>query len=329
MSTQTDVLARFEKGYQRYNGLTEERIRRQRRTLVQFEEFAGKPLIDCDSDVFASWLASLVEEGLHVNTVRKKGNEVRPFFGWAYGAKLIDGERYMAIRSVKNPKGATGRSTPKPYSAKELKLWRKELNDRLPFHSDFKLGYWRTGRAKFRRVAVHFQRVQVEAIVGLALHCGLRRSEIRALSIDDMHPENEYIVVREGKGGKYREVPHTKRSRELVQAWLEHREELKPDHSDPWLSLSANEPEGYWLKPMNVKRYEKIVSQVGNWQLHRFRHTCGTNWLRAGMRLELVQKLLGHATLEQTLAYAELVKGDVQKAMAECEDGFEGQINGD
>jgi len=328
MAAQADTLDLFEKGYQRYNGLTEERIRRQRRSLEEFSAFAEKPLGECASEEFSNWLASLVEDGKHVNTVRKKGNEVRPFYRWAYNAKLISGETYMSIREVKNPKGSTGRSTPKPYSPKDMKLWRQELDDRLPFHTAYKLGYWRTGRAKFRRVSTHFQRVQVEAIVGLALNCGLRRAEIRALSIDDMHPENEYIVVREGKGGKSREIPHTKRSRELVGAWLEHRAELNPSHDDPWLSLKPNQAEGGWLNPMSRLRYSKIISEVGDWQLHRFRHTCATGWLRSGVNLEIVQKLLGHATLEQTLAYAELVRGDLQKAMEANEDGFEEAVNG-
>lgn len=323
------VLGKFEKGYQRYNDLSEERVTRQQRTLREFSRFAGKPLLDCGSEEFGGWLIYLKDEReLHVNTVRKKGNEVRPFYSWAYSARLIDGDRLMEIKSVKDPKGATGKSTPKPYSQKEIKRWRQELNDRLPFLDHYKLGYFRTGRSRYRRVAVHFERVQTEAVVTLALYCGLRRSEIRALSIDDMHPENEYIVVREGKGGKYREVPHCATSRDKVQAWLEHRAELAPDHDDPWLSLAANQAEGGWLRPMGEERYDKLVSRVGDWHLHRFRHTCATNWLRAGMELEIVQKLLGHATLEQTLAYAELVRGDIQKAMVKHEAGFEKALAG-
>lgn len=328
-TTDQDVIARFEKGYQRYNDLTEERITRQQRTLRQFAEHAQKDLLDCGGPEFSAFLTHLKNDlGLHVNTVRKKGNEIRPFYSWCYNDGIIDGDRLMAIRSVKDPKGATGKTTPKPYSQKEIKAWRKELNDRLPFIDGFKLGYWRTGRAKYRRVATHFERVQIEAIVALALYCGLRRQEIRDLSIDDMHPENEYIVVREGKGGKYREVPHCATSREKVRAWLEHREELDPGHDDAWLSLARNQAEGGWLKPMSEERYEKIVSAIGDWHLHRFRHTCATAWLRAGMKLEVVQKLLGHATLEQTLAYAELVRSDIQKAMEDNEAGFEKALAG-
>jgi site-specific recombinase XerD len=326
---EVDILDRFEREYQRYNDLTEERVKRQRRTLGEFTAHAGKALLDCGSEEFSAWLIHLKDEKeLHVNTVRKKANEVRPFYNWCYSVKLIDGDRLMEIKSVKDPKGATGKSTPKPYSQKEIKRWRQELNDRLPFMEHYRLGYWRTGRAKYRRVAGHFERVQMEAIVTLALYCGLRRSEIRALSIDDMHPENEYIVVREGKGGKYREVPHCATSREKVDAWLQHRAELDPDHDDPWLSLAANQAEGGWLKPMGEERYDKLLHKIGNWHLHRFRHTCATNWLRAGMPLEKVQKLLGHATLEQTLAYAELVRSDIQKSMETHEAAFEKALAG-
>jgi integrase/recombinase XerC len=65
-------------------------------------------------------------------------------------------------------------------------------------------------------------RLQVDAIVALALHCGLRRAEIFQLKPDDLHYDNEYIVVV-GKGGKVREVPFTEAARTAVQRWLDFR----------------------------------------------------------------------------------------------------------
>lgn len=325
--TASDVIVRFETEYQHYHGLTEERVREQQKELRAFEVRSGKPLVECSGPDLGAYLAHLVSTGLHVNTVRKRGNFVRPFYSWAFEKGLVNGDTLMSIRAVRNPKGATGRSIPKPYKAKELAQFRDELAAALPLLPPFRLNYYFTGRAKFAKIARHAQRLQTEAIVGLALYGGLRRQEIYDLSIDDMHPDNEYVVVH-GKGDKPREVPHTAHTRRVIQTWLDFRALLEPDHDKPWLSLSPRQPAPGWLKPMRYRRYEELLTDVGNWQLHRFRHTCATEWLRAGMPLEVVSRLLGHANLQQTLAYAELVREDIQRSMEKLEGAFEKQING-
>lgn len=339
----TDALERFQREYQQYNGISPQRASQQQKLLRAFEDHGGKPLLECGGAEFGSFMAKLVEDGLHVNTVRKNGNMIRPFYAWAYGAGLYSGEDFMSIKAVKNPRGSSPQSEPNPYSAKELARFRRELEERLPLLPDYRVGYYTSGRAKFARVAKHAQRLQIEAIVGLALYGGLRRAEIFALTIDEMHPENAYVVVRQrgsrsnGKD-KHREVPHTKQSRQRVQTWLDFREllianpsRLKVGHDDPWLSLAANQPFQAWLKPMRWARFGELLSkQVGEgWELHRFRHTCATNYLRAGMPLEKVQRLLGHANIQQTLCYTKIVRDDIQRSVEQHEDAFEDQVNGD
>ncbi len=53
---------------------------------------------------------------------------------------------------------------------------------------------------------------------------------------------------------------------------------------------------------------------------HRLRHTYATELLRAGMRLTVLMKLLGHRTIAMTLRYAALTGMDVQRAYAEAMD---------
>ena len=44
---------------------------------------------------------------------------------------------------------------------------------------------------------------------------------------------------------------------------------------------------------------------------HRFRHTFGTDMARAGVRLPVLQRLMGHADMKMTLQYIELSLVDV------------------
>jgi site-specific recombinase XerD len=53
---------------------------------------------------------------------------------------------------------------------------------------------------------------------------------------------------------------------------------------------------------------------------HRLRHSYATELLRAGIRLPVLMKLLGHRTIAMTLRYAALTGMDVQRAYAEAMD---------
>jgi site-specific recombinase XerD len=128
---------------------------------------------------------------------------------------------------------------------------------------------------------------------------------------------------------KVREVPFTKASRVAVERWLNLRSEILrahkvADHGSVWLALINPRP----CQPMRYRRFQGIMTTVGKgYSLHRFRHTCATNWLRAGVELPLVSRMLGHSTLQQTLCYAEIVRDDIHAAMHKHEEAFERLAN--
>ena len=61
------------------------------------------------------------------------------------------------------------------------------------------------------------------------------------------------------------------------------------------------------------------------YSLHSLRHTFATNMLNAGMRLEVLQQLLGHLSIEVTLRYAKVSdvtrENEFFRAMATIENG--------
>jgi len=44
---------------------------------------------------------------------------------------------------------------------------------------------------------------------------------------------------------------------------------------------------------------------------HRFRHTFGTDMARAGVRLPILQQMMGHADMKTTMQYVRLSMADV------------------
>lgn len=330
MTTTTPALTplqRFKREYQSYHELSSGRRQEQVKAIASMAALAEKAPEDCDADDVRAYLGDLSEHGRHVNTIRKELNMLRPWFNWGWEAGLIDADTLLRVQRVAAPRNSSAQSTPKPYTKKELGEFRVELDRAWPTVDDKFWARWKRGTSHFRRVQPHMMRIQIEAIVALALHCGMRRQEIFRASLEDIHYDNEFVVIRHAKGDidgdKEREVKHTNASREAVRAWIELRTILGPSHDSVWLSLAW---ESVALRPMRKTRFNELLTTIqpkGRWHLHRFRHTAGTEWLRAIRRLEIVQKLLGHANLQQTLAYAKLVRDDVHREVSKSELQFE------
>jgi len=76
-------------------------------------------------------------------------------------------------------------------------------------------------------------------------------------------------------------------------------------------------------------RFAKYLDEAGlalkGYSLHCLRHTCATELLNAGMRLECLQQLLGHSSIEMTRRYARLTdntrREEYFRAMARIEQG--------
>lgn len=317
-----------------YNDLSADRLTSVRRVLAKLEAHAGVPAEDVTEQQLAAFMHSRSAEGMHPNTVRKEGNMVKPFFTWCWEQRVIDADRLMRIKRVPNPRGATARAVPRPYSRKEIgQLWQ-DLDAQYP-RADRFVARWLRGTSRWPRVWRHAMGLQVNAITMLALHAGMRRNEIFNAKLDDIHPDNAYVVVSAAarKGAhpgddRTRQVPMTVDLRSALAEWLAFRDIVAPSHGSPWLVVSPyvgsnNHIPSHPFNPMGARRFSELMSGVGRgWELHRLRHTCGTEWLRAGMELEMVSRLLGHATLSQTLGYAQIVHEDVKTSALRVEDKF-------
>lgn len=330
------TIERFCTEYDQFNAISEARSGERRRLLTEFEGFAGVSLDQTTDEHLRDFLAKLVNDGLHPNTVRKKRGLILPFYGWAFDRRIVSAETLMRVQRVKNPRGASERSTPRPYDRKEIQRFWLDLDASWPVASDLMKRRWVKGTSKYRRVSTHFMHAQINAVAHLALHAGMRQSEIFFADLNDIHYDNAYVVVRHAARknsagvAEPREVPMTVGLSRALQGWLDLRTMLLLSgpkalrHERPWLSLAANQPKNTWLNPMSHDRFEVLLSTVGSgYELHRLRHTCATEWLRKGLELELVMTLLGHSRIQQTLAYAKLVRTDLERGMGRVAADFE------
>jgi site-specific recombinase XerD len=139
------------------------------------------------------------------------------------------------------------------------------------------------------------------AMIALLLFAGLRRSEVAAITLDDLDLENAQLLVR-GKGAKQRVVPLTPLVVEAIHEYLSCRPQTESQH------LFVSRVGGHPLHARVAGRMLQHVLQragIGEEGItaHRLRHTFATHLIRNGVDVRTVQELLGHADLQTTARY--------------------------
>lgn len=221
---------------------------------------------------------------------------------------------------------------PQPYNQSELRELRLTLGERWPTLEGDEASYWvsrwQRGISPYSRVRPHAVRLQLDAIISLALHCGLHRAEILRLTEMWMHYDNVGVVVWERPGpwnAAHREIPYSERVRAVIWRWLEFRALIRPDHGSPWLNLWSSDAASQPLRPDPFNRL--LRTYIGpHWSYRRLRDTCAVGWLNAGLPLEHVRRLLGLGFIEATLPYARLVRGTLARRMERAEERFAVEI---
>ncbi|MEW6047197.1 MAG: tyrosine-type recombinase/integrase [Bacillota bacterium] len=151
------------------------------------------------------------------------------------------------------------------------------------------------------------------ALVALMLHAGLRVGEVVRLRPTDVEitERKGKVVVRAGKGDKYREVPLGPEVRRPLKEYLRvrpHGEWLFPGRNGGHLTPRAAETV--------VKKYAYLARlDPEEVTPHVLRHTFATRLLRGGADIVVVAHLLGHARLDTTARYTRPAWEDLVRAV--------------
>lgn len=137
---------------------------------------------------------------------------------------------------------------------------------------------------------------------------GLRMQEALHLQVTDIDAQRMLVHVRRGKGHKDRLVPLSPKPLELMRShWSTHRNRLwifPYEGRDHKQASTADKPMSE-TTPQNV--IKRAVRELG-WDnrgisTHTLRHCYATHLLESGVNLRLIQKYLGHASLQTTTMY--------------------------
>ena len=134
---------------------------------------------------------------------------------------------------------------------------------------------------------------------------GIRRAELKRLSVYDVDAARSVVFVREGKGKKDRVVPIGERALLWVHKYLiEARPELVVAIDDHVLFLTQD-GDPFTLDALTslVGQHVRVSGVSKKGSCHMFRHTMATLMLEGGADIRYVQAMLGHASLETTAIY--------------------------
>jgi integrase/recombinase XerC len=161
------------------------------------------------------------------------------------------------------------------------------------------------------------------AIILVLLRTGMRISELLALRVGDLHIKDQRIVIREGaKTRRGRVVYLSNDAQDALKAWLQHRDSQTESvfHARRRATLSYTS-----CRHMFEKYLSHAELAHKGYTLHCLRHTFASELLNAGMRLEYLQQLLGHDSIQVTRRYARLTNTTLEaeyfQAMARIERG--------
>jgi site-specific recombinase XerD len=145
---------------------------------------------------------------------------------------------------------------------------------------------------------------RLRALIVVLWRGGLRVAEALALGERDLDPRRGSLLVRNGKGGRRREIGMDAWGWEQLGPWLADRVELPvgplfcvidgPTRGRPWSSA-------------NVRvEFRRLAAHAGirrRFAPHQLRHAHAVELAREGVPLNVIQRQLGHANLGTTSIY--------------------------
>ena len=289
-TTPGDLVERYLRVLQQERGASAHTLRAYTRELGTFaahlcaQKGAALQMAAVEHTDIRAYLAVLYDRGLTRASAARALAAIRSWFRWLAQAGHVQQNAAKLVSTPKLP-----RHLPRVPSAEEV----NRVLDTLPAN--------REGRTDDDRDANAVQWPQRERVIWELLYgCGIRNSELVGINLQDIHWQNDAILVR-GKGRKERYVPLGDVAREAIHVYLPHREErlraagklaLEP------LLINQTARGTARLTTRSVGRIVKAVAVArglaADVHPHTLRHAFGTHMLEDGADLRAIQELLVH-----------------------------------
>ena len=288
----------------RYGPWVEQERRTGKATLARirsnFEALIDRPLSDISVWLLEKWKAEQRKSGKLPSTIRRDIVALRAALSKAVDWGVIDTH---PLKSLKMDKlDSIGRV--RYLSDTETQSLRAALDDReKQIREKRKRGnVWRSSRSYEQLPAIgedHFAD-HIKPMVILSLNTGLRRGELFDLRWEHVDFESCQLRIdgKNTKTGHTRYVPLNQEGLRTLETWR------RSSDSESYVFPSKL---GGRMDNVN-KAWYSLVERAGleSFRWHDMRHDFASKLVMAGVDLNTVRELLGHADIKMTLRYAHL-----------------------
>jgi len=143
-------------------------------------------------------------------------------------------------------------------------------------------------------------------VVLTAMNTGMRRGELLSMTWADINWEAKMLTIQaeNAKSGRQRHIPLNTEALEVLQRWARQVGERRAGKV-----FDVSDIKKGWGKLITDARIEQF-------RFHDLRHHFASRLVRAGVDLNTVRELLGHADITMTLRYAHLAPDTLAAAVA-------------
>lgn len=259
-------------------GMAANSVDSYRRDLEDFLAYTQKPLSAYRASDIVSYFVTLQSVGLVNTSLARKRVAIKQFFGYLAKQEIGAGVDFEQVPTIK-----LSRHLPDFLTVDEMFTLLNSLPVETPLQ------------------------IRNKAMMELLYATGLRISELLGLTIHDINPTEQVILVR-GKGSKQRYVPVLENVLELVISYMEKVRPILLKHKkNDFIFLNRLGGKmsrmGFWKILQQAALEAKLKKTVTP---HTFRHSFATHLLEGGVNLRIVQTLLGHSSLNTTQIYTHI-----------------------
>lgn len=265
-----------------------------------FGQFKDIPLAKIDTLRVEQWRNTRIAAGISPVTVNRDIGALRPVFSRAVEWGLIDQQPLKSVKQLKS----TGDPIVRFLNDEEEARLRKALDQRETNirAARIRANEWRSARRceLYPEISETVFINYLKPAVLLSLNTGIRQGELLQLRWNEVDLERHMLTVRgaSAKSGKARHVPLNDEAWAVLDQWR------KQQGASLLVFPGRNNNPIVEVKTA----WRKLLQDAGisNFRWHDMRHHFASRLVMAGVDLNTVRELLGHADLKMTLRYAHL-----------------------
>jgi len=249
------------------------------------------------------WRLKKQKDGTKASTINRNTATLRAALNKAIDWDLLDQHPMIKMKPLKVDR----RKKPRNLSLdEESRLYAAlEARDKKKHRERQSANEWRKERQYELLPLLDRYTDNLNPQVRLAINTGLRRGELWNLQWSDIDLKERMLTVH-GKGAKSCQTRHVPLNPAALEALKIHRGAAVPLPHKPVFGRA--EFKTAWKAVLND-------AGITSFRFHDLRHTFASKLVIAGVPLNTVRELMGHASLDMTLVYAHMAPDNLRDAV--------------